>query len=106
MESKVVALPMMILLASVHSEPIEVLENTDIHLMVVRTLEYDNQEIIDVKHIDEAVKHNIKLHQGFSLPITKYAPDTVIEELMEFADKNAIPVKKTKDFMVLEKWNM
>lgn len=48
----------------------------------------------------------IKLNQGFSLPITKYAPDTVIEELMEFADKNVIPVKKTKDFMVLEKWNM
>ena len=25
---------------------------------------------------------------------------------MEFAGKNVIPVKKTKDFMVLEKWNM
>ncbi|MBD3107789.1 hypothetical protein IEO70_05370 [Bacillus sp. AGMB 02131] len=69
----------------------------------------DPEQIKEIKFILVGWKGKgaiIKLNKGLSLSITKYSPNIVIEDLLAFADKNNIPIKKTKDFMVLEKWNM
>ena len=48
----------------------------------------------------------IQIKKGFNISITHYTPDSVITDLMDFAQKYGIPIEKTKDFKVLEKWKM
>ena len=39
----------------------------------------------------------------FYFRVTHYTPKTIIAELLDFADKEEIPVLKTRDFVILEK---
>ena len=48
----------------------------------------------------------IQMEKGFSIHITHYTPDSAIAELMGFAHKYEIPIEKTRDFKILEKWKM
>ena len=45
----------------------------------------------------------IQLEKGFNIRVTHYTPKTIIVELLDFADKEEIPVLKTRDFVILEK---
>jgi len=45
----------------------------------------------------------IQLEKGFNIRVTHYTPKTIIAELLDFADKEEIPVLKTRDFVILEK---
>ena len=45
----------------------------------------------------------IQLEKGFNIRVTHYTPKTVIAELLDFADKEEIPILKTRDFVILEK---
>ena len=45
----------------------------------------------------------IKLNQGFPIRLHSFSPDTLFEELETFCETQAIPYKKTSDFLLLEK---
>lgn len=48
----------------------------------------------------------IQMKKGFGIKVTHYDPDSFIAKLMEFAHKYEIPIAKTKDFKIMEKWKM
>ncbi|MFJ7950667.1 diguanylate cyclase [Lysinibacillus sp. NPDC096418] len=45
----------------------------------------------------------VKLNKGWNLRISLFRPDTVLEELERYAERNNISISKTKDYKILEK---
>lgn len=46
----------------------------------------------------------VKLSKGFNLHISQFYPKGIYDDLIVFAKKHNIPILKTKDYMILEKW--
>jgi hypothetical protein len=45
----------------------------------------------------------IQVKKGFNIRVIHFSPDNILVDLIEFANKNNIPISKTKDYRILEK---
>lgn len=69
-----------------------------------RTVSHEQISCMKFKRIGRASKCVIvKNHKGFNFRITNFSPDTLYSDLIDFANEYAIPIFKTKDYMMLEK---
>lgn len=46
----------------------------------------------------------IKLEKGLPIRVSLFTPNTIYEDLLVFCNENNVEVKKTKDYLILEKW--
>jgi hypothetical protein len=45
----------------------------------------------------------IQVKKGFNIRVIHFSPDNILVELIDFANKNNIPISKTTDYRILEK---
>jgi hypothetical protein len=45
----------------------------------------------------------IQVKNGFNIRVIHFSPDDILVNLIDFANKNNIPISKTKDYRILEK---
>lgn len=46
----------------------------------------------------------VKHSKGMNFHISRFYPEEIYDDLFVFAEKHNIPILKTKDYMILEKW--
>lgn len=46
----------------------------------------------------------IQLEKGLPIRVALFTPNTIHEDLLDFCIKNHVEIKKTKDYLILEKW--
>ena len=45
----------------------------------------------------------IKLEKGLSIRVSLFTPNTIYKDLLVFCNENNVEVKKTKDYLIIEK---
>lgn len=71
-----------------------------------KEVSYDQIRAMKFKRIGWA-KKSVVIHteRGLHLRIHHFTPDSIYNELLDFAELHHIPTEKTKDYLILEKLN-
>lgn len=78
--------------------------NTQLYKKVIYPNQIPRIKFIRVNWVSRGAV--IKVKKGLTIRVTNLVPDTLIVRLIDFAHANDISIVKTKDFLILEKWNL